>query len=166
MDAILFSANPSLADMDDAVRHLEDYPDLYWTVGFPIDASKLSFPLLGFIHVSGRQVEYRAIITKIVPFKKEHYEDNELVRQVKPESFLQNYKRDPQQELARSKTTLVISEISPFSFETKRLAKYSGGLRNSSSTTICPSDTSNSSGPNTITGPNAISRTAGDFHSR
>jgi hypothetical protein len=52
-DAILFSASPSMVDVDDARRHLVDHKELYWTVGFPIAKDQFSFPIFGFIHVGG-----------------------------------------------------------------------------------------------------------------
>jgi hypothetical protein len=60
-DAILFSANPSMVDVDDAMRHLEDHKELYWTVGFLIDKESFSFPLFGFIHVRGGQVGIQGV---------------------------------------------------------------------------------------------------------
>jgi len=36
-DAILISANPSMVDVDDAMRHLEEHAQLYWSVGFFLD---------------------------------------------------------------------------------------------------------------------------------
>ena len=35
-DAILFSAKPSMVDVDDARKHLGDHKELCWSVGFPI----------------------------------------------------------------------------------------------------------------------------------
>lgn len=76
--AILFSASPSMVDVDDARRPLEDHKELYWTVGFPIAKDQFSFPIFGFIHVGGGQVEYRALVNDIVQFSAGHYEDPSL----------------------------------------------------------------------------------------
>jgi hypothetical protein len=32
MDAIVFSANPDVENVDDAVRHLSDHEEIYWEV--------------------------------------------------------------------------------------------------------------------------------------
>jgi hypothetical protein len=119
MDAILFSANPSMVDVDDAREHLDDHEELYWSVGFPITKGKFSFPIFGFIHVSGEQVQYRTLVNDILPFSPEHYENP----RVKPESWRQNWKNDPHPW----KNTLVITEITPFSFDTYRFEKCTGG---------------------------------------
>ena len=121
-DAILFSANPSMVDVDDARRHLEDHKELYWTVGFPIAKDQFSFPIFGFIHISGGQVEYRALVNDIVPFSANHYEDSSW----KPAAWRERWKNDPDERAW--KNSLVMTEISPFSFETYQFEKYGGGL--------------------------------------
>ena len=89
-DAILFSANPSMVDVDDARRHLEEQKELYWSVGFLIDKNQFSFPILGFIHVSGGQVEYRALVNDIVPFSARDYENVTL----KPTPWRERWEND------------------------------------------------------------------------
>lgn len=124
-DAILFSANPKMVDIDDARRHLEDHGKLYWTVGFRVakDAkAQFSFPILGFIHIAGvKRVEYRAMIVDIVPFAPHHYE-NPLF---KPASFRERWKNNPNQEPRT--TSLIMTELVPFSYETSRFEKPEGG---------------------------------------
>ncbi len=66
MDAILFSARRDMVTVDDAIRHLADHDELYWEVPFQIDKEKFSFPMLGLIHISGEQVEYRVTIADII----------------------------------------------------------------------------------------------------
>ena len=88
MDAILFGSNPRVGDIADAIKHLADHKELYWTVGFKIAKKYFSFPLLGFIHVAGKQVEYKATINQILPFEPAHYEN----AAVKPESWRQEWK--------------------------------------------------------------------------
>jgi hypothetical protein len=124
MDAILFSANPSMVDVDDVTKHLEHHKELYWSVGFEIHKDKFSFPLFGFIHVGGGQVERRALVTDILPFSPEHYENPSLC--VKPESWREDWKNNHNRR--RWKNELVMAEIVPFSFDTYRFEKYGGGL--------------------------------------
>jgi hypothetical protein len=86
IDAILFSANPSRVDIDDAITHLENHTELYWSVGFRVAKTTketFSFPLFGFIHIRGEQVKYRALVADILPFAPEHYENVS----VKPEPW-------------------------------------------------------------------------------
>lgn len=122
MDAILFSANPSMVEMDDAMNHLENHKELYWSIGVPIIGDKFSFPIFGFIHLSGSQVEYRALISDIIPFSPKHYDDPA----VKPEAWRQRWKEE--QTAHAWKSTIVMTEIVPFSFDTYRVEKFGGGL--------------------------------------
>ncbi len=126
-DAILFSANPSMVEMDDVIRHLGSHKELYWSVGFPLaQATKdsLSFPIFGFIHISGDQVRYRALITDIVPFSPMQYENPSL----KPEQWRQDWKNRVEERLRPWKNALVMSGIAPFNFDTRRFEKFGGGL--------------------------------------
>jgi hypothetical protein len=121
-DAILFSAKRGMTDVDDARRHLEINKQLYWSVGFSIDRNQLSFPLFGFIHITGAQVEYRALVIDIVPFSPSHFEDPSL----KPSLWRAEWKNDPYKHDWRN--SLVIAEIVPFSFDTRQFEKHGGGV--------------------------------------
>jgi Endonuclease NucS len=128
-DALLFSVNPSMVDMDDARRHLDDHEKLYWSVGFRISKTTkdtFSFPLFGFMHVKGHgQVEYRALVTGIIPFSPEDYE-NPLVKQ---EPWRQAWKNNDNNTRSRPwKNQLVMTEIVEFSFNTYLFQKYDGAL--------------------------------------
>jgi hypothetical protein len=123
MDAILISAKRNLIDVDDARKHLSDHGELYWSVGFRIDKGKFSFPIFGFIHVTGRQVEYRAQVTDIILFSPGHYDNPS----VKPEPWRELYKNNPPKK-GHLKHELVMTEIVPFSFDTLRFERYKGGL--------------------------------------
>src|SRR3954471_1603019 len=126
MDAILFSANPHIVDIDDVAKHLSNHETLYWTVGFPFSkATKetLSFPIYGFIHVSGHgQVEYRTLVHDIVPFSPSHFANPSL----KPAPWREEYKANPNERPLKS--SLVMTEIVQFSFDTYQFEKYGGGL--------------------------------------
>jgi hypothetical protein len=122
-DAILFSANPSMVDIDDVRKHLGDHKELYWSVGFSIAKDHFSFPIFGFIHIRGGQVEYRALVNDVLAFSPEHYENPTLG--VKPESWRQDWKDN--QRRRPWKNELVITDIVPFSFDTYLFEKYGGG---------------------------------------
>lgn len=127
MDAILFSANPSMVTVDDAIRHLADHEELYWEVGFRIGKNGFSYPMLGFMHISGAQVEYRVTIRDIVPFSLEHYEDKRLAERVKPKPWLREWKENLKDVRSYPwKNALVMTEIVPFSYDTYSFHKYDG----------------------------------------
>jgi hypothetical protein len=129
LDAILISAKPSLVEVDDAIRHLADHEKLYWEVGFRIAKETFSFPMLGFIHISGRQVEYRVMISDIVPFSIEHYEDKILAERVKPKAWLRDWQENLNEVRSHGwKSALVMTEIVPFSYRTNAFHKCDGTL--------------------------------------
>ena len=124
MDAILLSANPSMVEVDDARTHLDNYSELYWSVGFRIEKDKFSFPIFGFIHISGDNVRYRALVNDIIPFSPEDYENP----RVKPQPWIHAWQNNHNNIRSHPfKNSLVIKEIVPFSFDTHLIEKYSGG---------------------------------------
>jgi hypothetical protein len=128
MDAILFSANPSMVKVDDAIRHLADHKELYWEVGFRIVPDQFYYPMLGFIHICGGQVEYKVTISNILPFSPEHYEGPRLAEQVKPEPWRKEWEEDLNNFRSYPwKNALVITSIEPFSYDTYKLRKHDGG---------------------------------------
>ena len=127
MDAILFSANPSMVTIDDAIRHLADHEELYWEVGFRIAKNGFSYPMLGFMHISGAQVEYRVTIRDIVPFSLAHYEDKKLAERVKPKPWLREWRENLNDVRSYPwKNALVMTEIVPFSHDTYSFHKHDG----------------------------------------
>ena len=129
MDAILFSANPSVVTVDDAIRHSSNHDELYWEVGFRINRNKFAFPIFGFIHISGSQVEYRSTIRDIVPFSRDHYENRKLAERVKPEIWLRECRDNVGDLRTRPwKNALVMTDIVPFSYETCSIYKSDGTL--------------------------------------
>lgn len=127
MDAILFSADPSMVVVDDAIRHLGNHEELYWEVGFRISKNGLSLPMLGFIHIKGARVEYRVTIRDIIPFSREHYENKRLAERVKPKPWLREWMENLNEaRLYPWKNVLVITEIVPFSYDTYSFHKYDG----------------------------------------
>jgi len=124
-----FSANPTMVRIDDAIRHLADHKELYWEVGFQIAKDQFSFPMLGFIHIKGGQVEYRVAISDILPFSPEHYGDSPLAERVKPEPWRREWKENLNEVRSYPfRTALVMTEIVPFSYDTYSFEKYSEGL--------------------------------------
>jgi hypothetical protein len=127
MDAIMFSANPSMVRVDDAIRHLADHNQLYWEVGFRIDPDNFSYPLMGFIHIKGGQIEYKVTIREIKDFSPEHYENQDLAERVKPEPWLREWEQNLNNIRSYPwKFALVITEIEPFSCDTYKFSKYDG----------------------------------------
>ena len=123
MDAILISARRSMVNVDDAIRHLADHKELYWAVRFPVKKTTFSFPIVGFIHITGGQVEYRATIDDIIPFDPTHYDHPD----VKPEPWRREWKDNINDRRSPLwKNELVVTRIDPFSYETTSLKKYNG----------------------------------------
>jgi hypothetical protein len=129
MDAILFSANPNMANVDDAIKHLTSNRELYWGVLFPIDAKKFIYPMRGYIHISGDQVKYVATIQNIVQFSRDHYEDEKISKSVKPALWIKEWKENIDGFQNRPwKNALVITHIEPFVYNTLEFMKYGDGL--------------------------------------
>jgi hypothetical protein len=125
--AILFSANPNMVVVDDARNHLADHKELYWSVGFRIANHNFSFPIYGFIHIRGGQVEYRSTIRDIIPFSPSHYEDQRLASRVKPEPWIRQWQDNVDGFRSRPwKNVFVITEIVPFSYDTYAFEKCDG----------------------------------------
>jgi len=129
MDAILFSADPEIVIVDEAIKHLDTHQELYWEVGTRIIRDKFIFPIVGYIHVKGRQVEYKAKIIDIVDFSPAHYEDDKLSREVKPDSWIRAWRENwPEAKAHNWKHALVMTSIELFSYNTYKLEKYTGGM--------------------------------------
>jgi hypothetical protein len=127
MDAILFSANPTMVKVDDAIRHLADHEELYWEFGFSINRDRFLYPILGYIHICGGQVEYVAKIKDIIPFSPSHYEDKELSMRVKPRPWLREWDENFNNcRLYPWKNAFVMAHIEPFSHNTYDFQKYGG----------------------------------------
>ena len=127
MDAILFSARqPDMVVVDDAIRHLDNHGELYWEVGFQILRENFSFPMIGFIHIKGGQVEYKVVIKDIIPFSRDHYEGKNA-EFLKPEIWINEWKNniDSCQDY-KWRNALVMTKIEPFSYDTYKFLKYDG----------------------------------------
>jgi Endonuclease NucS len=123
MDAILICVNPKKVPVDDAVKHLADHNELYWAVTFPIARDRFSYPIYGYIHMCGGQVEYRVSIRDIVPFSRDHHED----RALKPETWVREWQENRNNVRAKPwKNELVMTEIMPFSYDTYSFHKCDG----------------------------------------
>jgi len=120
MDAILFSANPNRTEVADAISHLARRKALYWSVGFKIAQAKqdeFEYPMYGYIHITGEQVEYRATIREIIPFSRKHY-----YPLVKPKRWIKAQK----EKKHSCQISLAITKIVPFSYNTLKLKRHNG----------------------------------------
>lgn len=127
MDAIMFCADPAMVNIDDAIRHLAGHEELYWEVGFAVARKRFTYPILGFIHINGGQVEYKVTIRDIIPFSPQHYDRAQSADRVKPEPWLQEWERNLNGIRGRPwKTALVLTHIEPFSSDTYSFHKYDG----------------------------------------
>jgi hypothetical protein len=127
MNSILFSANPKIVTMSHAISHLNSYDQLYFEVKFPILKDQFSFPMVGFIHMSGDKVRYAAKINDIFPFSRVHYEDPHLAHKVKPRPWLMEWKENKNNiKYDKWKNALVITKIVPFEYDTYALQRANG----------------------------------------
>jgi len=127
MDAILFSANPKIVNVEDVMAHLARHEELYWEVGFAIALGQFSYPICGFIHICGKQVEYRVSIRDIVPFSRDHYENRALAERVKPETWLRDWRENRNDCRAhRWRHALVMTEIVPVSYDPRSFQRVNG----------------------------------------
>lgn len=106
VDCIIISANPKRANVEDAAKHITQHGLLYWSVGFNVKRDGLSFPLECYVHVSGRQVEYKARVEDVIPFRPEHYADISL----KPAAWIKEWEQRSD-AVVYPKSTLVITNI-------------------------------------------------------
>lgn len=127
MDAILFSARqPDMVVVDDAIRHLENHDELYWEVGFRMHRDNFSYPMIGFIHMKGGQVEYKVEIKDIIPFSREHYE-GQNAKLFKPEIWIDEWKKNIDDcSNYPWRNAIVMTSIEPFSYDTYKFLKYDG----------------------------------------
>jgi hypothetical protein len=117
VDAILFSATRNRTRIDDAITHLADHKEIYWSMPLAILKDQFTFPMYGLIHVTGGQVEYLATIRDILPFSQDQFNPS-----VKPEAWITGQEKNPKEYLS----SLVITEIVPFSYPTLSLKKSDG----------------------------------------
>ncbi len=113
---ILFSGK--LDNVKDAVEHLQKNKELYWTTTFNIKFDKLSFPVIGLLHVKGDKVRYKCNIIDIKPFSPSDYNDSLK----KPDRWRVEYRNDP----TKRKVTLIINKMINFDYDTKELVKVNG----------------------------------------
>lgn len=128
MDAILFSANLKLVDIDSAIDHLINKEELYWEVGFKINPKRFVYPMFGFIHICGSNVKYRVIIKDIIDFSQNHYEDKKLSQQVKPPEWLEEWRINKNDiRNYHWKSVFIMKYIEAVSYDTYKFLKVEGG---------------------------------------
>lgn len=126
MNSILFSANPKIVTMSDVINHLHSYDQLYFEVKFPIVKDQFSFPMVGFIHISGGNVKYAGEITDILPFSRAHYENTNSYK-VKPKRWLMEWKTNMNNiKNDNWKHALVIAKVMPFEYDTYAFQRTNG----------------------------------------
>jgi hypothetical protein len=79
--------------------------------------NQFTFPMYGLIHLTGEQVEYLATIRDILPFSQDQFNLS-----VKPEVWNTEQEENPKEYVS----SLVITEIVPFSYPTLSLKKSDG----------------------------------------
>jgi hypothetical protein len=138
MDAILFSANTDMVNVNDAIDHLKYNDKVYWEVGFNIKPNNFPSTIDGYMHITGRKekyknVKYKATINKIIKFSKDDYNNEAISLHVKPKSWLKEWKENKETRKYKNgiqnydwKWTLVITKIERFPYETLKFFKIDG----------------------------------------
>jgi hypothetical protein len=113
MRAILFSANPKKCNMNDVVDHLNTHARLYFSVNYRINSSAHSFPINGFVHVSGSgdQVQYVARIEDIVLFSPDHFKKLQPFGYVKPMNWIEEWQANKDSVQPQYERSIVITKI-------------------------------------------------------
>jgi hypothetical protein len=122
--AILFSADPTIVNISDAIAHLQVNRELYWATGLRISRKNIQFPILGFINISGQGGCFLAEINNVIAFRTEHFND----ASVKPRSFRDRWEQNPKERLHPWKCVLVMTSLNPFFFDTYELKKLDGSV--------------------------------------
>lgn len=124
MESIVFSSDPKLVKISEAIDHLKTHDLLYFAVRFHI---VLKPPLSGFIHIKGEQVRYACYIDDIIPFMCNYYENRTIAGKVIPATWINDWAQNANNiRNGKYKYTLVISNILNFNYDTLKLEKYNG----------------------------------------
>lgn len=128
MVAILFSANPQWVRFEDAINHLRHHDELYWEVGYRVRPENFVFPINGYIHVSGRQVEYVSTIVDIISFSPRHYSDPVIAEKKKPHTWVEEWKSNTKGVRDHNwQTVFVMTRLSSFVYNTYDFKKVADG---------------------------------------
>jgi hypothetical protein len=126
MDSILISMDPKICDMLNLIKHLENHKQIYYEVNFLIDKKRFTFPIIGFIHVNGNKIKYAVSIEDILPFSKDHYDNQQLAKNVKPAQWITDWHNNINRLLW--KYELVINSIAPFEYDTYSIKLCNGRI--------------------------------------
>lgn len=117
-------------DMRDAKKHLKEHSELYWIVGFGIRRDQFTYPIDGYMHVKGRNVQYKVKIKDIKSFSREHYADKDA-ELFMPQKWIDWWLRNELKEEEKKykpKNTIIITEIYDFPYATRQFKKINGSL--------------------------------------
>ena len=113
---ILFSGSRKNAEL--AREHIKNHGILYWCLPKGVNYSKYYFPIIGLLHVKKEGIRYKCTINDIMPFSTYHFDDSKK----KPSSWIHEQKV----EKKSYKSTLVITKITPFQYDTFSLKNWKG----------------------------------------
>jgi hypothetical protein len=106
---------------EQAIEHLNrNNKELYWsTIGFSIRKENLILPIVGLIHVKGKNVMYRCNIVDIKPYDITHHTDPTK----KPQEWIDEQRNNPENDY---RSTLVIAAMEKFNYNTRDLVGIDG----------------------------------------
>lgn len=112
---ILFSCKlEEKENMPEAIEHLRNHEELYWSVWFSIIEEKFTFPLIGLINMN-KKIVCKCHITLIRDYEDNDHNDSTK----KPRRWTDD--RQSGRDNYDYKKTIVIDAIEPFDFETSEL---------------------------------------------
>lgn len=115
---ILFSGKEDNVEL--AKTHVEEHGIAYWSLSVFFKYKIYRFPINALLHVKGKGIRYKCIITDVIPFHPLHFKDSKK----KPIIWVKEQKI----EKKNYKVTFVISKMTPFYYETNRLKNWKGGF--------------------------------------
>jgi hypothetical protein len=94
--------------------------ELYWsTIGFSIKKENFIFPIIGLIHVKGKNVMYKCSIVDIKPYDISHHTDPSK----KPPSWIEEQRNHPENDY---RSNLVVTTMDRFNYNTRNLVGIDG----------------------------------------
>jgi hypothetical protein len=102
----------------EAMEHLKNNEEIYWSTPFGVRGESLPFPIIGLIHITKDAVRYKCTIRNI----KKYDSSDHLNPLKKPARWIKEQSDNPRQY----RSTLIFEKIEPFDYDTKELKDTSG----------------------------------------
>lgn len=115
---ILFSGSEENVEL--TKTHIREHGIVYWSLPVTLKYEEYRFPIIALLHVKGKGVRYRCIISDVIPFRAFHFKD--------PKKKAAAWIKEQKIEKRNYMVTLVISKMTSFDYETQKLRNWEGRL--------------------------------------